>query len=463
MTTRVSLAVLSAVLAFVIIGTSAGSSSAAPEGSSAMCLSVTDFGAKGDGKTDDTRAFQKAMDECAARGGGIVSVPTGKYLIKTHLNIPGAVTLEGVWRAPATVQKYHKVPNDPASGPELTGSVLLAVEGAGSEEGTPFITLNTNSTLKGVTIFYPEQTKTNPPKAYPWTVASAGADNCSIIDVLMVNPYQAVDFGSRTSGRHFIRNLYAQPLRRGLFVDLCLDVGRLENIHFWPFWTAADPESPVGKFMIENGEAFIFGRSDWEYVTNCFAISYKVGMRFIRSKGSGPFEGGGNYLLTQSGGDACDMAVLVEEAQGHSGISFSNCQIFGDVIIKPTNHGMVRFTGCGLFGSQYGNNETALAVIEGHGRVSFDNCHFYIIARAVKGDHIIHAKMGRLSITDSVFLNFWDAPYNKTPIVLEPDVFNAVITNNDFYGPTEIVNRSKGKTIIKDNIFESNSEEDGEG
>jgi hypothetical protein len=97
-----------------------------------------------------------------------------------------------------------------------------------------------------------------------------------------------------------------------------------------------------------------------------------------------------------------------------------------------------------------------MAVIEGEGGVSFDNCHFYVIARAVKGDHIIHAKTGRLSITDSVFLNFWDAPYNMTPIVLEPDVINAVITNNDFYGKTDIVNRSKGKTIIKDNIFESN-------
>ena len=36
-----------------------------------------------------------------------------------------------------------------------------------------------------------------------------GADNCSIIDVLLVNPYQAVDFGGRATGRH----LHSQSLR----------------------------------------------------------------------------------------------------------------------------------------------------------------------------------------------------------------------------------------------------------
>ena len=419
-------------------------------------LNVRDFGAKGNGVTDDTAAFQKAMDECGAQGGGIVTVPAGKYLIKTHLNIPASVTLEGTWRAPATVAQYHD-PKDPKGGPELTGSVLLAVEGARNPDGTPFISLNRNSCLKGVTIFYPEQTKTNPPVAYPWTVACAGADNCSVVDILMVNPYQAVDFGSRASGRHYIRNLYGQPLYKGLYVDLCLDVGRIENIHFWPFWTAADPDSPVARFMLEKGEAFIFGRSDWEYVTNCFAISYHVGMKFVRGRGTGPYEGPGNYLLTQSGADCCDIAVLVEETQGHSGVSFSNSQIFGDIIVKDTNIGMVRFTGCGLFGSEHARNGIGLAEIAGRGRVSFDNCHFYCIHRDIEVDKMIHVKSGRIAITDSVFINSWDAPYNRAPIILEPEVQAAVIANNEFYGKAEIINRSRGRVKIANNVEETDT------
>jgi polygalacturonase len=42
---------------------------------------VRAFGAAGDGKTKDTVAFQKALDQAAAAGGGEVAVPAGEYLI----------------------------------------------------------------------------------------------------------------------------------------------------------------------------------------------------------------------------------------------------------------------------------------------------------------------------------------------------------------------------------------------
>lgn len=44
-------------------------------------FNIRDFGAKGDGTTKDTAAFQKALDTCAVNGGGEVVVPAGKYLI----------------------------------------------------------------------------------------------------------------------------------------------------------------------------------------------------------------------------------------------------------------------------------------------------------------------------------------------------------------------------------------------
>ncbi len=49
--------------------------------------SINDFGAVADGKTLNTLAFQKAIQECAANGGGQVLVPNGKYLT-------GAIHLE---------------------------------------------------------------------------------------------------------------------------------------------------------------------------------------------------------------------------------------------------------------------------------------------------------------------------------------------------------------------------------
>ena len=46
----------------------------------AVPLNVRDFGAKGDGLVKDTAAIQKALDACAAAGGGTVLVPEGLYL-----------------------------------------------------------------------------------------------------------------------------------------------------------------------------------------------------------------------------------------------------------------------------------------------------------------------------------------------------------------------------------------------
>ena len=45
-------------------------------------FSVRRFGALGDGKTDDTEAFQAALDSCHQNGGGTVVVPAGRYAIR---------------------------------------------------------------------------------------------------------------------------------------------------------------------------------------------------------------------------------------------------------------------------------------------------------------------------------------------------------------------------------------------
>jgi polygalacturonase len=45
-------------------------------------FNVRESGAKGDGKTLDTDAIQKALDECGKAGGGIVHFPAGTYLSK---------------------------------------------------------------------------------------------------------------------------------------------------------------------------------------------------------------------------------------------------------------------------------------------------------------------------------------------------------------------------------------------
>ena len=64
-------------------------------------ISVKDFGAVGDGVTDDTTAIQNAIDYAASLGGGIVKLPSGNYLISQLEFKSGQsqVMLEGVTQA----------------------------------------------------------------------------------------------------------------------------------------------------------------------------------------------------------------------------------------------------------------------------------------------------------------------------------------------------------------------------
>ncbi len=58
----------------------------------ARVFNIRDFGAKGDGKTLDTAAVQKAIDVCTQEGGGTVLVPAGDFVIGT-VEIKSNVTL----------------------------------------------------------------------------------------------------------------------------------------------------------------------------------------------------------------------------------------------------------------------------------------------------------------------------------------------------------------------------------
>lgn len=60
---------------------------------------ATDFGAVGNGKTDNTIAIQNAIDKAAITGGRVY-VPPGKYLVKASLKIRPGVALVGSNEAP---------------------------------------------------------------------------------------------------------------------------------------------------------------------------------------------------------------------------------------------------------------------------------------------------------------------------------------------------------------------------
>lgn len=401
------------------------------EGGTMSQWNVRDSGAKGDGTTDDTAAFQAALDAARKGGGGIVFAPAGKYLFKGNLKIPSAVTLEGTFRC---VPAHNGIRDKGLPKPGDDGTTLLVTAGKGQETGEPFLSLTTNSTVKGLVIYYPDQDPKATPLPYPWAIALRGK-NPAVLDVELLNPYQGID--ATENERHNIRNVHGQPLRRGIAVDQVYDIGRIEDVHFNPWWSCSEA---VVKFMVTEGEAFILGKTDWEYMVNCFSIIYKTGFRFTQFK-----HGPGNVVLTQCGHDIAPCVVRVEHTQAHAGIAFNNCQMMGAVEVLPANEGPVKFSNCGFWGVSPGDFQnpgtTSTAILAGKGHVTFNGCHFTSWDRKNENAPCIRAACEGLTIMACDFMD------PKPQLQIDAAVKAAIVVGNRFRHGAKITNQSEGAQI----------------
>ena len=387
-------------------------------------FSVADYGAKGDGQTDDTAAFQKALDAAKNAGGGVVYAPRGNYFFAGHLNVPGAVTLKGVWES---VPSHVGIRNPGAPKPTDDGTTFLVTENQGKEDGPAFITLNDNSTLKGVVIYYPRQDPNEEPKPYPYAIAMRGK-NPAVLAVELLNPYNGID--AAHNERHLIRDVSGQPLRRGIYVDDIYDIGRIENVHFNPWWSM---KPKLFKWQMEHGEAFIIGRSDWQYVFNTFCFGYNIGYKFIKSRFG---VCNGNFLGI--GADDCYTALFVENSAPF-GLLISNGEFVSfhgpdpTMVEVSTNHtGSVRFVNCAFWGPC-----NQIAKIAGRGTVGFSDCIFVQWDQKKEGRHAIQAQSGTLLVRGCEFRE------DKPHVELGEAVRRAVIADNIFTGKPRITNRSK--------------------
>ena len=385
--------------------------------------SVLDFGAKADGKTDDTAAFQKALDTAGNAGGGTVYAPLGNYFFSGHLNVPNAVTLKGMWES---VPSHVGIRDRGFPKPTDEGTTLLATENQGKEDASPFITLNSSSTLKGIVIYYPEQNPSEEPKPYPWAIAMRGK-NPAVLAVELLNPYNGID--AMHNERHLIRDVHGQPLRRGILVDDIYDIGRIENVHFNPWWSM---QPRLFEWQQKHGEAFIIGRSDWQYVFNTFCFGYNIGYKFIQTKAG---VCNGNFLGI--GADDCFTSLVVENS-ARMALLISNGEFVSFhgpdptmVRVASTNSGSVRFVNCAFWGPC-----NQIAKISGKGTVGFSDCTF------VQWDH---KKEGRAALqieSGTILVRGCEFQENKPQIELGENVRRAIISDNIITGKLRITNRS---------------------
>jgi len=393
-------------------------------------FSVRQFGAAGDGRTDDTAPIQSAIDTAAKKGGNVY-LPAGKYLVTGSLNVKPGVTVMGVHDAPVGYD-------------ELTGSIVLATGGRDDETGPALFEMGDSSMVRALTIYWPDQTLDDV-RPYPWAFHLFGSDN-TVEHVTFINAYNGIIVGPEMNCRHRIRSCYGCFLRRGIYVDNTWEIGRIENCQFHPhWWSKPELGGDWGKttsYMFQNLETFIFGRTDWEYVTNNFIFGCKVGYKFVYTE-NGEFNG----HLTGCGADGSGTAVLVERLQkmgllvtGGEFVSLSGPDPVQVRVAECCDQGSVRFVNSAFWGLS-----NHVAVLEGDVYVSFSDCYFTNWKEGVIDNPLIVAEKGRLQIHNSTF----DAPHPS--VRLEPGLRHAIIRGNNGVAGVRIQDNTGGKAIIADN------------
>ena len=358
--------------------------SAFPRPESDALYVVTDFGAS-ETNADNAAAFQAALDTAGkSKGGGTVYVPAGLYMFRSDITVPTGVELRGCFDVP-----HHTV---------SAGSVLMVYQNQGKEGGAPFVSLQAESGLRGLTFWYPEQPLTEP-VPYPWTVRSLGKA-CWLTDVTIGNAWQAVDFATHRSDGHRIQYLAGAMYRRGLFVGNCKGKGWVEDVQFNPHYAArlpvklprvkggkpGDAGHHIVQFQREHLEGLVFKDCREEQLRGTFLYAAYDGLAF---------RGKMHAQALMHGTDTGSRAVSFETTSG-SQIDFALAQLvsLGDwaraaIVTLPENRGDVRFCNSQIWAGP------ATAVLEGSGTVRLEQ--FNTLSGPVE------VRAGRLDAVNGVF------------------------------------------------------------
>lgn len=240
---------------------------------------AADYGVTTNPDVDNTAALQAALD-AAGQTGGVVYLAGGWYRVDGTLHIPDGVELRGVF----------EVPSHTSGG----GAVLRTTHGHGDEDAAPFITMGEGAGIRGFVIQHPDQNFTDP-VPYPWAVQSRGK-HVYAIDVVFVNSWLGLDFGTYPSDGHYISYLGGAPIRCGVFVGNCAGEGWVENIqyntHYWPRSNFENrPQGDEWRIhwhkQIDLLDALVFGYCANEHVLGTFVFGSKVGIKFVLQDGKG--------------------------------------------------------------------------------------------------------------------------------------------------------------------------------
>lgn len=153
------------------------------------------------------------------------------------------------------------------------------------------------------------------PTAHDFDVEIEGGQDTSLINCHFHNSTKAINVvgkvtGAINCGRLLLQNITGQPLTEGIRMTHCTDVDRLDNIHFWVYWSS---HSGVVTYTRASGSGFIFGRSDNAQFGRLFSWGYQRGLIINNQAASGSLPTGtvGKMHILSFDADNCSVGVLM--------------------------------------------------------------------------------------------------------------------------------------------------------
>jgi len=141
-------------------------------------INIKDYGAVGDGVSDDTDAFETALDELVTGPrSGVLFLPAGEYRItKPGFQLLKGVTIMGEGNADAE-----------------DGKETLIIADYSHLESDPLFNMVYYSCIMNLSVYYPNQNIDNV-KAYPYTISTSAMSACfvTIRNVTLYNSYRGI-------------------------------------------------------------------------------------------------------------------------------------------------------------------------------------------------------------------------------------------------------------------------------
>jgi autotransporter-associated beta strand protein len=383
------------------------------------------YGAVGDGITDDSAAFQAAMNavyNSGGSGGGVVFVPAGNYAFYNNITIPTGVTLHGDWT------DWTKI------GGGLVGTTFKVYFGAGQTNGTPFVTLSGSTALRDVNIWYPNQNAASI-TAYPFAIGVN--DDCVVQNVALVNAYQGIETFNGGS-KHILSTIIGTPLIKGIDLDQIFDVCHAENIRFSPdIWAnsgvsnAPTAGGAYATWMRANGEAMRLRRVDGEMCMDTYISGYHVGIEANAATNGQP-----GVTFYSGAVSNCATALLAEDMPSAFGLMFANFTLDGDIAVSRTNtadDANALFDHCQIIGRA--GPAVSVTGTDWHSWMQFQDC---TISNALQ-----LAGPGVFNVVDSSL-------QGSTQCVLAASATRAAFTGCWFGPVTNIVNEGASSNLLID-------------